>query len=188
MSEINNEELTAYLDAATNMGFEGSSFIQKSEDSLEAKLYLCGTACRLAYQDVPEDGDAPINVDDIKCVVQDLSESVPAKMIIAENHEGMNYKFWLQGPVGSGISWVGDFDDCLLEPIEIEDVEDFKRLYPLVIDVLAAEDITPDELKQKAEALCALIVEFELRQAPISEEAAFCRALERAEAGNRRSI
>lgn len=165
MSEMNNEGLTAYLDAAINMGFEGSSFIDGG------MLYLQGDACRLAYQDVPEDSDSPINIDDIECVVQDLPESVPAKMIIAENHEGMNYNFWLQGPVGSGMPCGGDFDDCLLEPIEIEDVEDFKRLYPLVIDVLAVADISPDELKQKSKALHALIQEFQMRQALSEEEA-----------------
>jgi hypothetical protein len=179
MSEINNEGLTAYLDAAISMGFEGSSFIQKSEDSLEEKLYLCGTACRLAYEQWPDgiecaDPDDPATWElakQYKLAVENLPESVPAKMVIAENHDGMNYKLWLQGPIGTGMQFDDGIDGCLLEPIEIEDVEDFKRLYPLVIDVLAAEDITPEELKQKSEALYALIVEFESRRALSCEEA-----------------
>jgi len=178
MSEGRNDGLNAYLDAAISMGFEGSGFIHGDEPS-EAKLYLCGTACRMAYEEWPDgiecaDPRDPATrelMKQYKLVVENLPESVPAKMVISENHEMMNYNLWLQGPLGTGMPFDDDFDGCLLEPIQIEEVADFKRLYPLIIDVLCAEDVSPDELKQKTEALYALIQEFQLRYAIGEEEA-----------------
>lgn len=162
MSEMNNEGLTAYLDAAINMGFEGSSMIDGKI------LYLQGSACRLAYEGIPDEAGTEGRADagHSKWIVHDLAESVPAKMIITADH-----RCWLQGPYGSGMQRDDDFDGWLLFPVKMEGVADFKRLYPLIIDVLAAEDITPDELKQKSEALHALLKEFQMRQAFSEEEA-----------------
>jgi hypothetical protein len=163
--------LTDYLTAAEQLRFDGSSFIDGNH------LYLCGDACRLAYEDVPADlacfdcsdmeiGDVVTDPElielskQIKWVVEDLEESVPAKMVISADGS-----LWMQGPDGSGLAYEDDFCGWLLFPVQMTGVDDFKRLYPLVIDVICAEDISAEELKEKSDQLYTLVKDAEIRNA-----------------------
>jgi len=167
MTTNQNPTFTSYLEAAEQMNFDGDSFIDGD------RLYLHGDACRLAYEDIPDDlacvdvslfeiGDEIRDpellemISQIKWQVDDLGESVPAMMVITADHE-----LWMQGPLGCGMCSDDDVDGWLLFPVQMRGLDDFKRLYPLVIDVLCTEERVGNELKEKSEQLYALVKELE---------------------------
>ena len=150
--------LEKYLEAAVEMGFKGTSII---EDGI---LYLFGDACRLLYEEIPAkawkgkqvDGRDVVDINDVHWDTLDLEESVPAKIVVTEKNELL-----MLGPVGCGLAG-GDWDDELLDDIQMEGLEDFRRLFPLVIDVLAGE-FPEVELKEKTVKLSNLIRETKVR-------------------------
>ena len=147
-----NGMLTQYLDAAVDMGFEGSAFV---EDGI---LYLCGDAKRMLYEELDASGVPDVSKDDdgiewnmfpvdkVRWEVMDLEESVPAKTAISEDHV-----LCMRGPAGCGLSG-GEFDDFLLEPVDMDGVDDFRKLFPLVVDVLVG-DLPEEEMKKQTAKL-----------------------------------
>ena len=149
--------LERYLEAAVEMGFDGSYWVDGGS------LYLQGDACRYLCEETDDawiefDGGDAIDIGKVYWTVEDLEESVPAKMVITEDHE-----LFMYGPDGCGQAGEDDFCGWLLHPVQMTGVDDFKRLFPLVIDLLALEQ-SDEELKDKAMQITELFRELMMRE------------------------
>jgi hypothetical protein len=150
---VMNELLGKYLKVAIEMGFDGS-YVEE-----DGRLNLYGEAYRLINMEEPEEalviieGMDGLDLDKVFWETSDLEESVPAQMVITEDHN-----FFMYGPDDCGMAWDDDFCGWLMFPVQMRSIDDFKKLFPLVVDVLGS-DLSEDSLASRTKELSDFLKE-----------------------------